>query len=146
MKMENNFKHTQSEIIIDESGLRGTVGSIGLHTGSFDDGTRAWIADVHGTHVGSKNIEESMANAVLFANAWKMANEIERLKSSNAQLLEALELICSETSDLHPVTIANNAIGETKTDPNQQTEPDYDNPAEREADQRFADAPTPYDP
>lgn len=28
----------------------------------------------------------------------------------------------------------------------QEQEPDYDNPAEREADQREADAPTPYDP
>lgn len=73
-----------------------------------------------------------------------------RLKAQNAQLLEALKKIDGCQADgIAPddpggwmdffIETARAAISAaTKTGTNQQTEPDYDNPAEYEADQREA--------
>lgn len=60
------------------------------------------------------------------------------LKMSKAHMLEMIERIAKERDSLRfRLSVILQAENQ---------EPDYDNPAEREADQRFADAPTPYDP
>lgn len=108
---------------------------------------------------------ESLEQTVYLQNGWSAAAVeiaekakgyqlgIERLKAVNAQMLDALQDAEIQIEYLNekfkPTGSGNKTLAliraaisaATKTEPNQQTEPDYDNPAEREA-----DAPTPYDP
>jgi hypothetical protein len=62
---------------------------------------------------------------------------------SKDAMLEMIERICKERDKLREeVQQLNRLLNEQSFE----QEPDYDNPAEREADQREASAPTPYDP